>query len=214
MIKPNLEIYFDNDLIDTNISKYISVSPNIKVILIDNSNLPVLASEPIRVQLNGFYLSKDNTEFYDLNSINNGKIKAELHIKPQLLTEKENLFKFIGVDGVGNQQIITYKLSVTINNDILSYFVSPNPSDYNDINIECELMRSEINGIMNIDIFDIFGKEVKKLSENINNRKNSIIWNQLDNNGNKVAQGTYYYILEIVGENWIKPVKGTIQIVK
>ncbi|MCK4979370.1 MAG: T9SS type A sorting domain-containing protein, partial [Candidatus Delongbacteria bacterium] len=53
-----------------------------------------------------------------------------------------------------------------------------------------------------IEIFNIKGQEVKTLNvENpIANSVNNIVWDSKDNDGNKVASGTYLYRLKLDGQ--------------
>jgi flagellar hook assembly protein FlgD len=59
---------------------------------------------------------------------------------------------------------------------------------------------SECN--VSLSIYDISGKLVKNLvDETMNKGVYAVSWNGNDNNGRKVGQGAYFYILKTAGEN-------------
>ena len=217
---PTLEIYIDSEMLlydthNNNANRLnISSEPDIKIVLYDNSYLPILIAEPIRMQLNSNILSTHNTQSYELDIVNDGKLKAILKIKPELLEEKENLFIFYGTDGSGNRTTKTYRMYVTINNNIKYTEIYPNPVKDATINIKYELERNEVNGFVKVDIYDIFGKHINHISSSVDGKIGVLIWNQDDKSGYKVAQGFYTYILSIIGNNWMEPIFGKIQIVK
>ena len=210
---PTLEIYIDKDLLSTPTAN-ISAEPYIKVIMFDNSYLPVLIDNPISVRLNGVPLSEQNTQHYKLDVINEGKLKATLEFKPELLKERENLFRFIGYDATGNNIDVTYRFFVVQNNHLLLTFPYPNPAISSDVNIEFQLVRSEIGGTAKANIYDSEGKHIKEISTEINSSKGVIVWKRDDKNGIKVAPGHYTYIIEIIGSNWMEPFFGKIMLWK
>ncbi len=213
IIPPTFKIYIDNALL-TGKTMNISAEPYIVVEMYDNSYLPVLIDNPISVRLNGLPLSDINTQHYAQTTINEGKLKAKLEFKTMPLTDKENLFRFIGTDASGNPVDTSYRLMFIINNHILSTFSYPLPSFDTDVSIEYTLDRSEVGGTAILNIYDIEGKHIKEVRNETNSSKGIITWHRDDKNGKKVAPSIYNYILEIEGNNWMSPIFGKIILLK
>lgn len=123
-------------------------------------------------------LDSNNTNNWHFEIMPKGKpAKAKLHFAPDSLLDIENLFIFTGTDAAGNKLSETYRLNVAINNNILSHYAFPNPSDINEsVSIEYELARATENATAQIDIFDATGQKVQTLTDNFAlSKKNSIV---------------------------------------
>ena len=214
VIAPTFKIYIDNDLLTQN-TMDISAEPYFIVEMYDNSCLPILIEKPISVRLNGMPLSKQNTQYYKDTIINEAKLKAILEFKTEVLTEKENLFRFIGIDASGNSIDTNYRLTFVINNNILSTSSYPLPSSNSEeVYIEYNLIRSGVGGSAILNIYDMEGKHIKEIVSEINSSQGVIIWQKDDKNGKKVAPAVYSYTIEVLGNNWMIPIFGKIILAK
>lgn len=101
------------------------------------------------------------------------------------------------VDGIMISIDSLLKIETTMPSEFDLYQNYPNPFNSN-TTIEYDLKKSTR---VEIKIFDILGKEVITLVNNIESPgRKSIIWNGTDQNGNPVSTGVYFYSL-IIGDN-------------
>lgn len=101
------------------------------------------------------------------------------------------------VDGIMISIDSLLKIETTMPSKFDLYQNYPNPFNSN-TTIEYDLKKSTR---VEIKIFDILGKEVITLVNNIESPgRKSIIWNGTDQNGNPVSTGVYFYSL-IIGDN-------------
>lgn len=101
------------------------------------------------------------------------------------------------VDGIMISIDSLLKIETTMPSEFDLYQNYPNPFNLN-TTIEYDLKKSTR---VEIKIFDILGKEVITLVNNIESPgRKSIIWNGTDQNGNLVSTGVYFYSL-IIGDN-------------
>ncbi|MCL2040358.1 MAG: C25 family cysteine peptidase [Bacteroidetes bacterium] len=213
-IPPTFKIYIDNALL-TEKTMNISSEPYFIVEMYDNSYMPVLIEKPIEVRLNSIPLSPQNTQYYTDSTINEGNLKAILEFKIEPLTEKENLFRFIGTDASGNTLDTNYRLTFTINNHILSTSSYPLPSSNSEeVYIEYNLGRSEVGGTAILNIYDTEGKHIKEIHNEINSSQGIFIWQKDNKQGKKVAPAIYSYTIEVLGTNWMEPIFGKIVLEK
>jgi len=72
--------------------------------------------------------------------------------------------------------------------------ISPNP-----FNNKCRINIYSPSSIeLTINIFDIRGRLIKNLAnKQINSGNHQFEWNALDNNGNGISSGTYFYVVEL-----------------
>lgn len=212
-IPPKMEITVDDDIILN--KDYITNEPIVEVKLFDNSKLPITINEPLALKINGIHQDKFNTQFYESEVFEKGSdIKARLKIKPTRLEDKENLFIFTCVDGSGNRDTTKYFLLIALNGYIEEMKTNPNPVVSDNLNFSLYFVSSDNKTNAEIDIYNILGKKVKTIQTTLKLRNNYITWDLIDDEGNQIPPGTYFYILNIKDEFWVEPKSGKFIFVK
>lgn len=205
-IKPSIEIFSDNILISD--SSFISINPKFKFLLFDNSYEPIQV-EAIKVRFNGYSLKEENTKYYRYQNLNQGNLKSQLEIQLDSIFDYDNLIEVYFLDAAGNRDTIEYHLFTTINSFIYDEFSYPNPFNEKAI-ISFKYKSPDNQGMINIKIFDLNGKIVRTLTNNLIIGENKIEFDGRDEFGNKLPYGVYFYYIQIIGPNYTLPKSGKI----
>jgi hypothetical protein len=203
-IKPTVIVKSDGNILQD--SSYVSLSPLFEITLFDNSLEPI-TEEPFKIRINSKLQNKDNTFDYNISIINLDTLKAKLIFRPDTLTEFDNRLEVYFSDAAGNRDTVEYHIYTTINSFIVNNQVHPNPFNDNTI-ISFDYNAPDNSGLANLKIFDLSGKMIKSIERPLNIGENNIHWDGLDDYNNTIPNGSYFYILQIISENYSKPENG------
>jgi len=156
----------------------------------------------------------DNTEDYKFLS-NNKEIplKATLSFKSDSLDWNENLITVYATDASGNRDTLRLSVLCSLNGhiDILRNY--PNPTT-NTTTFTFSIEAPEQGNVAIIDIYDVYGRKVKTLEQAAQIGWNHIYWDCLDEQGNPISTGAYYYFLQFRGYTYFEPTSSNMIIVR
>ncbi|MFC2129891.1 C25 family cysteine peptidase [Bacteroidota bacterium] len=204
-IKPWIRVWIDTVEI-LNDSLYVSLRPFIEIEMMDNSLVPV-SEEPIKVRINSLTQNFNNSDDYLLVLINQDSLKARLSFLPDTLFDFENSLEVFVEDASGNKDTVKYHLFTSINSFIIEPNNYPNPFEYN-TSLRFNYIAPDNSGHVSVNIFDMRGKKIRSINSNLVIGANEISWNGLDDYGNSIPSGVYFYILNVISENYSEPGKG------
>lgn len=198
--KPWLIAYADGVELLNN--SHVSERPIFTVELYDKSTLEVLKDNVIFNRINSKVMINNNVDNFNFELINEGDLKARVTFRPiDKLDIGHNRLLVIGEDATGNHAD-TLNLNIYVSdeyktNDFGNY---PNPFDgsttfkYNYVGKE--------NGIdVRVTIFNSLGSKIIELESSANFGENTLDWNGVDDNGNSISTGVYYYRLDIINKS-------------
>ena len=198
--KPWLIAYADGVELSNN--TYVSERPIFTVELYDKSTLEVLKDNVVLNRINRKVMLGNAVDTFNFELINQGDLKARVTFRPvDNLDIGQNILNSIGEDATGNHAD-TLNLNIYVSNkyvtkNLLNY---PNPFEesttfkYNYIGKE--------GGIdIRVTIFNSLGSKIKVLDSKANFGDNILDWNGIDDNGNSVSTGVYYYRLDIINKS-------------
>jgi hypothetical protein len=207
-VKPNFTITFDDkELIDGDI---ISSEPTVVMTVEDNSPLPITQNH-FSIQLDNIPLS-----FYDVNDSLKfdytpyPNSKAVVTWTPKLEDGSHTLTVFVK-DSSGNpfnSSQMVYRFNVFNNPDLLQVYNYPNPfKDKTDFTFE-------VRGVippeeLKIKIFTVAGRLIKEIilpGSSLQIGFNRIPWDGLDQDGDEIANGVYFYKIISKHGNEVKTV--------
>ncbi len=204
--KPFIKIISDG--VEIKDSAYVSMSPHFEIELYDYSFEPVLAiPEPIRVRINSVRQTESNTEDYKLELINKDEFKAVLGFTSDTLYDWDNRIEVIFQDAAGNTDTVEYHIFTSLNALLSKPQCEPNPVNEN-AKFTFNYRASDNDGTATIKIFDITGREIKKLRSNLLIGKNELVWDGYDNYGNSISQGIYLFVIESQSLYFTEPITG------
>jgi hypothetical protein len=202
--KPVTYLYIDSVLVIN--GEYVEQTPDILVVMTDNSLLPVNENS-ISVFINGvFYGATTPTCTFQ----NFGEVKpkkATLAFKSQPLEFGQNLITIIAIDASGNKDTTSDTVYVSQGGYVENLINNPNPFEtgtYFSFNYKSP----ELNAIAYIDIYDLRGQKIISLTRNVTLGTNDLYWNGQDFTGNLVSPGIYFYRMNVIGTTWVEPVFG------
>jgi len=206
--KPFIKIKADGVVIHD--SAYVSKRPYFEIELYDYSFEPVLAQpEPMRVWINSYRRTIENSEDYNLNLVNKDEFKAVLGFKSDTLFDWDNRIEVVFQDAAGNMDTVEYHIFTSINAYITHQKCEPNP--VNELaNITFSYRASDNSGTAIVSIYDIAGRKIRTLMKNLVIGKNELEWDGTDILGNSVSQGVYLFFIEARSPYYSEPVTGKL----
>lgn len=198
--KPWLVAYADGVELASN--SYVSERPIFTIELYDKSTLEVLKDDVIFSRINSKVMLKNTVDTFNFELINQGDLKARVTFRPvDKLDLGQNKLLVIGNDATGNHAD-TLNLDIYVSdeyktNNLMNY---PNPFDESTI-FKYNYIGKD-NGIdIRITIFNALGSKIKVLESTSNFGDNILEWNGVDDNGNSISTGVYYYRLDIINKS-------------
>jgi len=212
-IKPYIRLYVDGKEHTPN--DYISVLPEFIVELYDNSPLPIVDSSSISVRVNGYLHPYQRTLKSKFESVDDGSnLKARFTFSPDTLQYEDVSIIIYFYDVAGNRDTLRTTARTSLINAYINDFYSyPNPAD-NDLNYAISYIAPNSDAEAVIDIFDINGQKVNRISQQIKIGTNTINFLGLDFNGNSLSSSIYFYKIEIKSEFYVEPKFGKFIIIK
>lgn len=179
---------------------FISSNPLIIVDLNDDLEVPLNDTSYITIKING----------KKVNYYNNKNIKVEYNVKNPLmkvyfspiLQEGEYELTVSGKDFNGNySEPVTKTFKVKNSLEIFDVYNYPNP--FTDKTYFTFIV-SQVPEEINLSIYTVAGRKIKEIKKNkneLNYDYNVIPWNCKDEDNNTIANGTYFYKLEVKGKD-------------
>jgi hypothetical protein len=191
--RPSLSITFDgSDIFD---GEYVSSTPDIAIELSDASDLPISDTSSVSISLNGqniYYAGNEEILSYQFNPANP---KVAVHFKPEL-QDGEYLLRVFGKDAQGNiadSAGIEKRFLVSNEIKIIDTYNYPNP--FSD-NTYFTFKLTQIPDELKIKVYTVAGRLVKEIEKSSGDLKfdfNRIFWDGKDQDGDFLANGTYFY---------------------
>ncbi|MBM2813328.1 MAG: hypothetical protein HW421_90 [Ignavibacteria bacterium] len=207
-IPPTVEIYCDGKRVFD--KDYVSIQPEVQIYVYDNSRLNLTEASIVNLRIN----SKKYDKYKFMATNDKHPLKAIYSFRSDSLFDKEdNYFVLIVSDATGNYDTVKFVLKVAFNGNIDRVFAYPNPFTET-TTISFNLQLPQINGSINIEIYNSIGSKVKTLNPEFSVGINNVIWDGRDDAGIPVAQGIYYFWISYSGYLFIEPANGIISFVK
>ncbi|MER3329447.1 MAG: T9SS type A sorting domain-containing protein, partial [Candidatus Kapaibacterium sp.] len=195
--KPWLIAYADGVELSNN--SFVSERPIFTVELYDKSTLEVLKDNVIFNRINRKVMLDNALDSFNFELINQGDLKARVTFRPvDNLDLGQNKLQVIGEDATGNHadtlNLNIYVSEKYITNDLLNY---PNPFNQS-TTFRYNYIGKENSVDIRITIFNSLGSKIAEIESKASFGENTIDWNGLDDNGNSVSTGVYYYRLDLI----------------
>lgn len=183
-VPPVVKIMFDdNEVVN---GDFVSKNPDIKIILSDESPVPIIDPNLVKVYLNIEEVNRQ--ELIDSSF----SINQTISYRPTL-EDGDYLLSVIAKDNNGNTDTSEVYFVVSSQTKLMEVYNYPNPFA-NETYFTFRL--SQIPEEIKIRIYTIAGrmiKEITKRSSELNYDLNKIYWNGRDEDGDVIANGTYLY---------------------
>ncbi len=188
---------------------YISVLPTITVELYDNSPLKINDSTKITVRVNGFLHPYQRTLWSEFKSIDNsGNLKATFSFKPDSLQYEDVSIIVYFADNEGNRDTLnTFAKVSLVNASIEDVFTFPNPANQ-ELNFSLNYKAPLPGAKATFRIFDLSGMSVAIIEKPLILGINNINWNGLSNSFKKLADGVYFFRVDVESEYYVEPMYG------
>jgi hypothetical protein len=187
-------------------SSYVPKRPYFEIEMYDYSYEPIQSTiEPIKVWINSVKRNSDNSEDYNLKIINEYGLKAILGFWSDTLYDFDNRIEVVFRDAAGNTDTLEYHIFTSINAFITNPKCEPNPINDN-AKITFSYKASDNSGIAYVTIFDITGKKVRTLTQDLIIGKNEIYWDGFNESGCTLPSGIYLYMIETKNTYYCEPV--------
>ncbi|HOJ36806.1 MAG TPA: C25 family cysteine peptidase [Ignavibacteriales bacterium] len=193
----NIFVYNEGKLLkSSNGGNYISGNPLIIIKLNDDTQIPLSDTSHISITMN-----KKRVNYY-----NNSKIKIKYNTKNPLmkvyyapeLTDGDYELTVIGKDFNGNySEPVTKTFKVKNSLEVMEVYNYPNP--FKD-DTYFTFIATQIPDELRISIYTVAGRKIKEIKKNkneLNYDYNVIYWNGKDEDNNRIANGVYFYKLEV-----------------
>jgi hypothetical protein len=211
--KPHIRLKFDGlDFVD---GSYISRQPVVEVLLYDNSKLNFDDAELISVRINGFLHPYQRTIWHEFEPISDDTdLKAILRFMPDTLQYADASIIVYFADLEGNADTLEFTAKVMLNNANISIpNVVPNPAtELTQIEFMYAAPAGGANAVINV--FDLHGREVRKIEQTLAVGLNKVQFNLRDNYGSILPTGVYFFIVNAEGNYYHEPQRGKIVIVR
>jgi len=191
--KPDVQISFDGkEIID---GEYISSNPLIRIELGDPSLIPIVDTSSVVIQLNNkeiYYSNPENNLNY---TFSNENPKMVVEYQP-VLEKGEYLFNVFAKDASGNlvnPAGVTKTFYVDDETKLIDMFNYPNPFK-DDTYFTFKL--TQLPDELKINVYTVAGRLVKEINimqSELNFDFNKIYWDGKDEDGDRLANGVYFY---------------------
>ncbi len=197
--KPWLVAYADGVRLSNN--SFVSERPIFNIELFDKSTLEILKDNVIFNRINSKVMINNNVDTFNFELINDAELKARVTFRP---TEKLdiglNRLLVIGQDATGNYaDTLNFNIYVSeefITNGLINY---PNPFEET-TTFKYNYIGKDYNAEIRLTIFNSMGSKIKSIESSAKFGDNIFEWNGLDDNGNSLSSGVYYYRLDIINK--------------
>jgi len=204
--RPWIVAKFDDKIVKN--GDYISNYPRISVELYDNSLLPVLRQNDLQIRINGVMQTPERCNYYQLETFGNIRpLKARLTIIPDTLKELDNSVLIYFSDASSNRDTVKYFLKIARNGEIKDYLIYPNPSKFSTF-LKFYLLSPENNQSFTIFVYNSFGQLIRQFSINSSIGENIIKFDNIDDQGNLLPNGIYFYSIISNNSIYYEPVFG------
>jgi len=209
--KPRLKVKIDGEYIKN--GDYIALQPLIEIELYDNSPLLITDSTRLSARLNGYYYPNLTSPFLEFESINDGTdLKAILRFIPERIEFPDVSLIVYGSDNSNNRDTLRLNLRTYLTenkSEIAEVTAYPMPFD-DLLNFKVIYKAPEDADFMELAIYDLYGNQVIKLQQEANIGVNHFSWDGKSSNNATISQGTYYYVIKVIGGIYSKPFTGKI----
>lgn len=211
--KPKLYITFDDkEVVDAD---FVALKPLIKVQVFDNTLTPIKDSSNIEIFINGLFITKENTDYFNLNlNPNRDYLKSELYFIPKNLeygTSKispANYLKFVAKDQLGNSDTTIIRVNVQQNNALSEITTYPNPLLDDQVTFKFNYFGRNIKEKLVISIFNVNGQLVNTYDSYVEIGMNERKIELQDIQGSKLPKGVYFYQFNVQSSLWTEPRNG------
>ena len=183
--KPKIELSVEGQVFVDN--GYISKTPKINSIIQDISGIN---PNSISVYIDGDLVDNSLIQLNDLNSVNNS---IQLSINPTL-TIGSHTVEIIASDNIGNMATLTKDLRVEDDFKIVYHGNYPNPFIYE--TVFCFKI-TKLARLVSLKIYTVSGRKIREFTRNNIINYSEIRWDGRDHKGEMVANGVYFYKLEL-----------------
>lgn len=204
--RPELNVKFDEvEIINGDV---VSTNPIVQIELYDNSPLEMDTTN-FTIYFDGIRLSFKNDSLNFTRSMQQEQ-KATVTWNPRF-DDGTHILEILAKDATGNfHDSSSYRVTFKVDsrNDILNVFNYPNPFT-DDTYFTFTLQGSNIPESAKINIYTIAGRKIRVIELNRSDLQfgfNRIYWNGLDQDGDRIANGTYLYKVIVENEGETKTV--------
>jgi len=190
-IPATMKVTFDgNDIVN---GDYISVKPDIKIELNDQSMLPITDTTMIQLYLNGQRIYFANNPNILVPSYSNSNPKLVVNYKPTLMSGNYllKIWSRSVTGSVSDSVVITRKFQVDSELKLLDVFNYPNPFSKETY---FTFKLTQVPDELKIRIFTVAGRLIKEFEftqAELRCDFNRILWNGRDQDGDFIANGVY-----------------------
>jgi peptidase C25-like protein/flagellar hook capping protein FlgD/interleukin-like EMT inducer protein len=213
----DIDIYEDSDVpwikvfmdgVEVQDGDFVSITPDVRIEVYDNSRLPINA-EDIITRMNTTWPcdipGKCNYESFG----NEIELKGVITFTADSLDlGNNNIIEIKYQDGTGNQQTFYRSVYVAKIGNLADIKVFPNPFGSSGTNIEFDYKAPDYGGTAQVLIYNTTGRLVRQLEHSSNLGTNVVHWDGKDAAGNSVATGMYYFTIQINESFVVDPVFG------
>ena len=191
---------------EINSGDFVSKKPEIRIELKSDKSLNGLSDTTrLRVRLNDIYIpyfvsGSSNPVLRTSNTDDNNSVNSfSLIYLPNLNNGINKLSVIYKTDNDNNADTASFDVNVSDGLSVNDLYNYPNPMK-NETNFIFNLAGAYSENLFKIKIYTVSGRLIKEIEYTANIGNNSIFWDGRDNDGDFVANGTYFYKL-IVGED-------------
>lgn len=195
-MKPEIFLELDGHIVRD--GEYIPRSPEMKVIIKDNSRRKINSDKNIKVTINLRAVTPDKYPTYKFTSFGKDTtIRATLQFKPDSLDYDENVIRIIAEDANSNKDTVRYRLHVSRKGEIKHISMNPNPAKDNSVLVFNYASPSK-TGYALFEIYDAMGRICLSEKTILHIGFNEIPIKLRDSAGARLPIGLYYYRVSIV----------------
>jgi len=204
-VRPDIVLYLDGVKIEG--KNYVSKTPQVLIEIYDNSKL-VYDSNSTTLLINTKRINlSQRAKFFSYGR--HIPLKCSYSLESEELEYGLNYFTIYTIDPTGNKDTLDVPVYVSRLAKIETCLAAPNPISQ-DASFLIKYLSPKGGGIARIEIFDISGRKIRTLTKNINLNEDYIYWDGLDENGNSIPQGVYFFSVNVFGEIYSDPMFGKL----
>jgi len=208
-VKPSIQVLFDGREILQN--DYVSTEPEITATIRDNSPLGFTDTSQVTVYLNNNKVSYDSEDVLEFIPLNDGEIRGEVIYMPKLSRGLYNL-EIEAEDQKGNVSVYTIDFKVEENLLIKDAFNFPNPFNRE---TKFTFMLTQPADDLYIKIYTVNGRMIRNIFVGPSVAGfNTCDWDGRDEDGDRIANGTYIYRIIAKKDNHTAIVQNKLVVMK
>lgn len=195
-VKPEVLLEVDGHIVRD--GEFVPRSPEMKVILLDNSRRKINTDKSIKVTINLRAVTSERYPSYEFTAFGKDtNIRATLTFKPDSLDYDENVIRIIAEDANSNKDTVRYRLFVSRRGEIKHISMNPNPA-INNSKLVFNYAAPSAAGYALFEIYDAVGRLYSSQKTKLNIGFNEIPIKLRDSSGARLPIGLYYYRVSIV----------------